>query len=407
MKNKTYNNFTVALLFFGYFIDFYDLSIMGVSYNELIREQFKIFNQTLIQHIYLTISNYQTLGIMAGALIFGILGDKWGRAKVIKFSILLYSLSTLAGIFCHSLMIFKLLRFLAYSGLACEFATSATMIVEMLKTKDASLKTSILYACGILGGIFATSLGFISWKLMFAFGGIAGIIIFILRAKIHESLIFSQQHQLYTSNFGNLKLIFFNKNNLLKFIKLLILIIPYQLMITIMFIFPNYIISNYSLAYATKLLLMGFFAGNLISTMISSFIINRIASYKKYLAYTFIAYALIMPIFAYVGQNLLLIYSIGIGILGGGYPVAWILLVTKSYGINIRSTASNLLFAMGRISGILFNLLIMHWLINPKTLVSNAVYIIITVIGLSFIILTMIKDNYQTSKNYLSTMLPT
>ena len=64
MTKSNTNYLTLLLLCLGYFIDFYDLTIMGVSYNELIQEQFNITAVAQIQQTYLMISNFQTIGFL-------------------------------------------------------------------------------------------------------------------------------------------------------------------------------------------------------------------------------------------------------------------------------------------------------------------------------------------------------
>ncbi|MDE5007072.1 MFS transporter, partial [Francisella tularensis subsp. holarctica] len=63
----------------GYFIDFYDLTVFSVSYLDLLKQQFGIFDSTKIQQTYSLINNIQMVGILGGALFFGILADKFGR----------------------------------------------------------------------------------------------------------------------------------------------------------------------------------------------------------------------------------------------------------------------------------------------------------------------------------------
>ena len=138
-KQKLY---TLILLCLGYFIDFYDLTIMSVSYTDIIKDQFGIIDITSIQQTYLIISSFQTIGIFIGAITFGIIGDKFGRAYAIKYSILLYSITTIAAIFTHNLPLFIALRTLTYVGLATEFSTSAVLIVEMFSSKNAAKTTT-------------------------------------------------------------------------------------------------------------------------------------------------------------------------------------------------------------------------------------------------------------------------
>ena len=129
-------------------------------------------------------------GILVGAIVFGILADKFGRITIIKYSILLYSFSTICCIFVTNLHVFMLLRFLAYLALASEFAVSSVLIVEFFPPKMAAWGMSLLYILGVLGGIIATLFGVFSYQVMFVFGGLAGLAIYLFRRVLEESPYF-------------------------------------------------------------------------------------------------------------------------------------------------------------------------------------------------------------------------
>lgn len=395
MNTLTKKYATLLLLCLGYFIDFYDLTIMGVGYNEIIKEQFGISKTEVIQQTYLLISNFQTVGIFIGAILFGILGDKLGRATAIKYSILLYSIATLLAIYTHSLPVFIGLRTLAYIGLATEFSTSTILILELFPFKSAAFGTALLYSFGVLGGITATGLGLISWKIMFLFGGMAGLILYAARNLIKESDIYLNAKISNSETFGSMISLFTNYNYLINMLKHFIIIIPYFALITIMFILPNYIIKSYSLAYATKLLLFGFFAGNIISSLLSAlysqFFINR----KPFLIGSIIILLSLMLSFNHIPENKLFIYSIGLGLMGGGYPISWAQEVANKYPLHIRSLASNTLFALGRASGIGFNTLISAWVITPQRFIYNAKITITICSILAFIGILTIKKTIK------------
>ena len=393
-NDKKYH-LTLILLCFGYFMDFYDLTIFSVSYNELIPDLFSVTDTIAIQQLRLMLTNWNTIGIFIGALIFGILGDKFGRTTVIRFSILLYSIATLLSVFTHSIKIFAILRFLAGAGLACEFATSNVLITELFSEKNASKGSSLLYSFGVLGGIAATSLGFISWQIMFIFGGVGGLVLYFARKKIDESLIFiNTKQQSPQIRRGDILQLINSWPKIFKLFKLLILIVPYSLMISIMFIYPRYMNLSYNISYATKILLLGFFIGNIISALFSSYIINKLKNYTKYVWGNLFFFILLMPMFHLVTDNTLFLYSCGLGLLGGGYPTVWIQLVSRSYGTNLRNSASNVLFALSRASGIIFNLLVSYWLRSPTRIIFNLFFMIGITLIITMLCLYNIKDNY-------------
>lgn len=387
--------FTLTLLCLGYFIDFYDLTIMGVSYSELIQQQFQIHSTTQIQQIYLMISNFQTAGIFIGAVLFGILGDKIGRATAIKYSILLYSVATISAVFTHSLPVFITLRMLAYIGLATEFATSTVLIIELFPVKSAAWGTAFLYCFGVLGGICATLIGFISWQVMFLAGGIAGFILFLARSKISESTEFLNAQLEHQHQLGSLRLLVTNPKYLALLFRYFLMNSPYYIMITMMFIFPNYIIQHYSLSHATKLLLLGFFSGNIISSLLSAVYKQYFSNDKPFMIATLLLFIGLMLSYSLISESSLFIFSIGLGIIGGGYPILLSQQAAREFPTYIRSIASNTLFGLGRASSIMFNLLIIRWLVTPTTFVNNShiISIIIFSVALLSILTLKVKTN--------------
>lgn len=393
MTNQTKNtSLTLLLLCLGYFIDFYDLTIMGVSYSELIKEQFNITSATDIQQTYLLISNFQTLGIFIGAILFGILGDKIGRAAAIRYSILLYSVSTIAAVYTQSLPLFIVLRMLAYIGLATEFSTSTVLILELFPVKSASWGTAILYSFGVIGGITATSIGFISWKAMFLCGGLGGIVLYLGRSKIQESTSYLTTKLVKNKNLGSIKELLLTPQNISKIFFYFIMITPYFALITMMFIFPNYIIKTYTLGYATKLLLMGFFVGNILSSLLSGFFTEH---KRLFMLITLMIFISFMTSYRFVSENALLAYSLGLGMIGGGYPIIWAQLVANSFPTHIRSLASNFLFALGRGSSIGFNLLISAWIAAPGAFMKYSTILVISIFLLAVFGIWKSKSYYS------------
>src|SRR5271154_1278061 len=95
----------------GYFVDIYDLVIflvvrkssltsLGFSGDQLVSEGAWLFN-------------WQMGGMMLGGLLWGLLGDRFGRLKILFGSIILYSLANIANGLVHDLNTYTICRFLA------------------------------------------------------------------------------------------------------------------------------------------------------------------------------------------------------------------------------------------------------------------------------------------------------
>ncbi|APC94523.1 MFS transporter [Francisella tularensis subsp. novicida] len=377
----------LVILCLGYFIDFYDLTVFSVSYVDLLKQQFGIFDSTKIQQTYYLINNIQMGGILVGAIFFGILADKFGRITVIKYSILLYSLTTLLCIFVNNIYIFMLLRFLSYLALASEFAVSSVLIVEFFPPKLAAWGMSLLYILGVLGGIFATFLGVFSYKIMFIFGGFAGLGIYAFRRVLEESPYFIE---LYTSDrFKNAGSIVFLLRNYSKPLILNFLItLPYFFVITVMLALVKFIATDIDFASLVKMFLFGFFVGNIISCIFSGIYNQYFKSPNLFFIGNIIIFLTSIFAYRYISSNFIFLYGIFIGLIGGGYNIMWAQYAATEFPTEVRSLACNMIFALGRTSSIFFGIIFAYWITNESSFRMN-VNILAVVVAIIVLLIIM------------------
>ncbi|ABU61329.1 MFS transporter [Francisella tularensis] len=377
----------LVILCLGYFIDFYDLTVFSVSYVDLLKQQFGIFDSTKIQQTYYLINNIQMVGILVGAIFFGILADKFGRITVIKYSILLYSLTTLLCIFVNNIYIFMLLRFLAYLALASEFAVSSVLIVEFFPPKLAAWGMSLLYILGVLGGMFATFLGVFSYKIMFIFGGFAGLGIYAFRRVLEESPYFIE---LYTSDrFKNAGSIVFLLRNYSKPLILNFLItLPYFFVITVMLALVKFIATDIDFASLVKMFLFGFFVGNIISCIFSGIYNQYFKSPNLFFIGNIIIFLTSIFAYRYISSNFIFLYGIFIGLIGGGYNIMWAQYAATEFPTEVRSLACNMIFALGRTSSIFFGIIFAYWITNESSFRMN-VNILALVVAIMVLLIIM------------------
>ena len=292
------------------------------------------------------------------------------------------------------------MRFLAGFGLATEFATSSVLLAELLTTRQTAISTKWLYLSGILGGITAVTIGkLFSWQLVFICGGLAGFLLFVFRKRIIESGLFIALTNL--TNRGNFFNLFDNQAQIIKFIKLFILIVPFNFIISVMFMLPNFMPISFKLGYAVQILLIGFFLGNILSTLSSSFIVNYFKDYRAYPWLNVLLFMLVLPMFIFINDNIYFYYFLAVGLLGGGLPTVWIQMINKSYPTAIRNTATNTLYAMGRGSCIIFNLLCQTWIHNKSLFIYSIITSTFVIGSLVIIVLLNTKNNYNKVLNQI------
>lgn len=135
------------------------------------------------------------LGWATGGLIFGTLGDKWGRAKTMALTILVYAACTgLSGI-AKSWGFFALFRFLTGAGVGGEFAVGAALVAEVMSDRVRPNALGALQALSAIGNIAAAfSLGVVvpsdglgwGWRGLYYIGAVPGVVAVFIFWRLKE-----------------------------------------------------------------------------------------------------------------------------------------------------------------------------------------------------------------------------
>src|SRR5205814_10078619 len=97
MTNKQLGvlSFPVIVAALGYFVDIYDLLLFAIIRIPSLRSLG--LNDEQITSSGMLIINAQMIGLLIGGILWGILGDKKGRLKVLYASIIIYSIGNIAN----------------------------------------------------------------------------------------------------------------------------------------------------------------------------------------------------------------------------------------------------------------------------------------------------------------------
>src|ERR1700712_5626021 len=146
--------FLVAVAALGYFVDIYDLLIFSIvrvrslhSIGIVDAEQLKSTGQ----HI----QNMQMLGLLLGGIVWGIIGDKFGRIKVLFGSILMYSIANFANGFVHDVNTYAIIRLIAGVGLAGELGAGITLVSETMSKENRGYGTMMVAVIGLFAAVAA------------------------------------------------------------------------------------------------------------------------------------------------------------------------------------------------------------------------------------------------------------
>src|SRR3569832_2365174 len=114
----------------GYFVDIYDLLIFSIVRKNSLLDIGVSPADVLTKNVF--IINVQMFGLLLGGVLWGIVGDKLGRIKVLFGSILLYSIANFANAYVKDVNMYALIRFIAGIGLAGELGAGITLVTETL-----------------------------------------------------------------------------------------------------------------------------------------------------------------------------------------------------------------------------------------------------------------------------------
>ena len=175
----------------GYFVDIYDLVLFGVVRVASLKDLGLPADRIAIDGAWLF--NWQMGGMLLGGILWGLLGDRFGRLKILFGSIILYSLANIANAFVHDLNSYTICRFLAGIGLAGELGGSITLVAEILPRTLRGYGTMMVSAIGVLGAVVAgLAAHYFPWRDLYIAGGFLGFLLLFLRVLVSESGLYQK-----------------------------------------------------------------------------------------------------------------------------------------------------------------------------------------------------------------------
>jgi MFS family permease len=140
------------------------------------------------------------MGWAAGGLIFGVLGDRIGRAKTMMLTILLYSICTGLSALSKGFWDFAFYRFLTGLGVGGEFAVGVALVAEVMPDAARPHALGLLQALSTVGNTMAAlvsmGVGFLEqsgtlshsngWRVMFLVGAIPALLAVVIRRRLKE-----------------------------------------------------------------------------------------------------------------------------------------------------------------------------------------------------------------------------
>ncbi|HLG77962.1 MAG TPA: MFS transporter, partial [Ktedonobacteraceae bacterium] len=138
-----------------------------------------------------------------GALLFGILADRFGRRIPLMIDIICYSIIELLTAFSPNYAVFLILRILFGIAMGGEWGLGSSLAMEALPARARGLFSGILqqgYACGYLLGAIVYYLVFtffpsLGWRAMFIVGVLPALLVVFIRVGVPESQVWAHRQE--------------------------------------------------------------------------------------------------------------------------------------------------------------------------------------------------------------------
>ncbi|MFO1500717.1 MAG: MFS transporter [Verrucomicrobiota bacterium] len=191
-----YHWFVLIVAALGWLFDCFDQQIFTMSRSITMKDLMpQADSLTQIQYGGWATSIF-ILGWATGGLIFGSIGDKWGRAKTMALTIVIYAAFTGLSGLASNWTYFALFRFLTGAGVGGEFAVGAALVAEAMPDRARPYALGLLQALSAVGNILAAyALGVVvpsegglgwGWRGLYYLGALPAVIAFFVLWRLKE-----------------------------------------------------------------------------------------------------------------------------------------------------------------------------------------------------------------------------
>ena len=143
------------------------------------------------------IGSVNSIGMMVGAFVFGLMADRVGRKNVFIITLLLFSIGSGLSAFATSLTIFLILRFFIGMGLGGELPVASTLVSESVSARERGRIVVLLESFWAAGWILAALIAYFiipdyGWRVAMLLCAIPAFYALYLRLKLPDSPQFSK-----------------------------------------------------------------------------------------------------------------------------------------------------------------------------------------------------------------------
>ena len=340
----------------GYAMDGFDLLILGFMLSAIAAD----LGLTPAQSGSLV--TWTLIGAVAGGIIFGALSDRYGRVRVLTWTIVLFAVFTGLCAFAQGYWDLLIYRSIAGIGLGGEFGIGMALAIEAWPARHRAKAASYValgWQVGVLAAALLTPLllPYIGWQGMFLIGIIPAFVAWYLRSKLHEPEIFirkkNEQSSQKTAKLESFKLL--AKDKATAKISLGVIVLTsvqnfgyYGIMIWM----PNFLSKQLGFSLTKSSLWTAVtVCGMMVGIWVFGRLADRFGRKPSFLLFQLGAIVTIITYSQLTDPTSMLITGAFLGMFVNGMMGGYGALIAEAYPTAARATGQNVLFNLGRAVG--------------------------------------------------------
>lgn len=175
----------------GYAMDGFDLLILSFALSAISTEL----------HLDKTragsLATITLVGAVVGGIVFGVLADRWGRVRMLTYSVVFFAVFTGLTALAHSYGEIAVYRFAAGTGIGGEFGIGMTLAAEAWPARKRARATALVglgWQAGVLVAALVSAPVLLQWgwRGLFLLGTLPALIALVFRARLREPQTFTE-----------------------------------------------------------------------------------------------------------------------------------------------------------------------------------------------------------------------